>query len=71
MIRRNKEIDVAVGDTRIVILVHEKDGEKVLWPVLRQQPPVNDNEGILGGWTGCVCLYVHLCKAWKTAAFVF
>ncbi|XP_029287202.1 inter-alpha-trypsin inhibitor heavy chain H3-like isoform X6 [Cottoperca gobio] len=46
VIRRDQEIDVADGDTRIVILIHVKDGEEFLWPVLRQQPSDN-TEGIL------------------------
>ena len=49
VIRRDKEVDVAAGDTRIVILIHEKDGDKFLWPVLRQQPSDNNVTGILGG----------------------
>ncbi|GLD64518.1 inter-alpha-trypsin inhibitor heavy chain H3-like isoform X7 [Lates japonicus] len=47
VIRRNKEVDVAAGDVRIVILTHEKDGKEFLWPVLRQQPSANNAEGIL------------------------
>ncbi|XP_029287207.1 inter-alpha-trypsin inhibitor heavy chain H3-like isoform X2 [Cottoperca gobio] len=46
VIRRDQEIDVSSGDTRIVILIHVKDGEEFLWPVLRQQPSDN-TEGIL------------------------
>uniref|UniRef100_A0A4W6EY02 Inter-alpha-trypsin inhibitor heavy chain 3b, tandem duplicate 1 n=1 Tax=Lates calcarifer TaxID=8187 RepID=A0A4W6EY02_LATCA len=49
VIRRNKEVDVAAGDVRIIILTHEKDGKEFLWPVLRQQPSANNAEGILGG----------------------
>ncbi|XP_059185661.1 inter-alpha-trypsin inhibitor heavy chain H3-like isoform X2 [Centropristis striata] len=47
VIRRDEEIDVAVGDTRVVILLHVKDGEKLLWPVLRQQPLEDNVTGIL------------------------
>ncbi|XP_018536979.1 inter-alpha-trypsin inhibitor heavy chain H3 isoform X8 [Lates calcarifer] len=47
VIRRNKEVDVAAGDVRIIILTHEKDGKEFLWPVLRQQPSANNAEGIL------------------------
>nr|XP_033483127.1 inter-alpha-trypsin inhibitor heavy chain H3-like isoform X1 [Epinephelus lanceolatus] len=47
VIRQDKEIDVTAGDTRIVILIHVKDGTKFLWPVLRQQPSDNNTEGIL------------------------
>lgn len=49
VIRRNKEVDIAVGDIRIVILIHEKDGKEFLWPVLRQMPADSNTEGILGG----------------------
>ncbi|KAL7407146.1 hypothetical protein ABVT39_004002 [Epinephelus coioides] len=47
VIGRDKEIDVTAGDTRIVILIHVKDGTKFLWPVVRQQPSDNNAEGIL------------------------
>ncbi|XP_026203022.1 inter-alpha-trypsin inhibitor heavy chain H4-like [Anabas testudineus] len=44
---RDKEFDVAVGDTHMVILVHEKDGNKFLWPILRQRPSDDGVDGIL------------------------
>ncbi|XP_030584614.1 inter-alpha-trypsin inhibitor heavy chain H3-like isoform X2 [Archocentrus centrarchus] len=47
VIIRNKEIDIAAGDMRLVVLVHEKNGEKFLWPVLRQHPSTNNTEGLL------------------------
>ncbi|XP_049444216.1 inter-alpha-trypsin inhibitor heavy chain H3-like [Epinephelus fuscoguttatus] len=47
VIKRDKEIDVTAGDTRIVILIHVKDGTEFLWPVVRQQPSDNNTEGIL------------------------
>uniref|UniRef100_A0A087YLD7 Inter-alpha-trypsin inhibitor heavy chain 3b, tandem duplicate 2 n=1 Tax=Poecilia formosa TaxID=48698 RepID=A0A087YLD7_POEFO len=47
VIMRVKEIDVAVEDVRLVIFIHEKDGNKFLWPVLRQMPSANDTEGLL------------------------
>ncbi|XP_030584718.1 inter-alpha-trypsin inhibitor heavy chain H3-like [Archocentrus centrarchus] len=47
VIIRNKEIGIAAGDMRLVILVHEKNGEKFLWPVLRQHPSANNTEGLL------------------------
>ncbi|XP_028430854.1 uncharacterized protein LOC114553713 [Perca flavescens] len=47
VIRRNKEIDVAAGDTRMVIYIHEKDGMEFLWPVLRQKPVDNNVTGII------------------------
>uniref|UniRef100_A0A3Q2ZJY5 Inter-alpha-trypsin inhibitor heavy chain H3-like n=1 Tax=Kryptolebias marmoratus TaxID=37003 RepID=A0A3Q2ZJY5_KRYMA len=48
VIKRDKEIDIAAEDIRVVILVHEKDGNKFLWPVIRQMPSANNTEGILG-----------------------
>ncbi|XP_058487296.1 inter alpha-trypsin inhibitor, heavy chain 4 isoform X2 [Solea solea] len=49
VIKRNKEVDVAAGDVRLVILLHEKDGNTFLWPAIRQQPADNAlAHGILG-----------------------
>ncbi|KAG7495283.1 hypothetical protein JOB18_046890 [Solea senegalensis] len=49
VIKRNKEVDVAAGDVRLVVLLHEKDGMKFLWPAIRQQPADNAYaHGILG-----------------------
>lgn len=60
MIKRDQEIDVTAGDTRMVILLHEKNGRKFLWPVLRLKPSDSNAEGILGGWSMCSSLYtVH------------
>ncbi|XP_065810899.1 inter-alpha-trypsin inhibitor heavy chain H3-like isoform X1 [Labrus bergylta] len=47
VIRRAKEIDVVSGDTRIVFLIHEKEGNFYLWPVIRQQPMDTNVTGIL------------------------
>ncbi|KAK9528983.1 hypothetical protein VZT92_013106 [Zoarces viviparus] len=47
VIRRDKEIDVAAGDTRMIIVIHERNGEEFLWPVLRQRPLDNNVSGIL------------------------
>ncbi|XP_030586299.1 inter-alpha-trypsin inhibitor heavy chain H3-like [Archocentrus centrarchus] len=47
VIMRKKEIDVAAGDMRLVVLVHEKNGKKLLWPVVRQHPSASDTEGLL------------------------
>ncbi|XP_039908056.1 inter-alpha-trypsin inhibitor heavy chain H3-like [Simochromis diagramma] len=47
VIVRNNEIDVATGDMRMVIIVHEKNGQKLFWPVLRQRPSDNNAEGLL------------------------
>ncbi|XP_068172095.1 inter-alpha-trypsin inhibitor heavy chain H3-like isoform X2 [Antennarius striatus] len=47
VIRRDKEIDITVGDTRLVILIHDEGGEKLLWPVLKQQPSDTNVTGVL------------------------
>ncbi|XP_062271371.1 inter-alpha-trypsin inhibitor heavy chain H3-like isoform X1 [Scomber scombrus] len=47
VIRRDQEIDVTAGDTRMVILLHERNGRKFLWPVLRLKPSDSNAEGIL------------------------
>ncbi|XP_041836769.1 uncharacterized protein LOC121636970 [Melanotaenia boesemani] len=46
VINHGNKIDIAVGDVRIVILVHGNNN-KFLWPVLRQRPSANSTEGIL------------------------
>lgn len=51
VIRRDKEIDIAVGDTRIVILIHLREGKEFLWPVLRQRPSDSSATGILSEWS--------------------
>uniref|UniRef100_A0A3P9C395 Inter-alpha-trypsin inhibitor heavy chain H3-like n=1 Tax=Maylandia zebra TaxID=106582 RepID=A0A3P9C395_9CICH len=48
VIVRNNEIDVATGDMRMVIIVHENNGRKILWPVLRRHPSANNTDGLLG-----------------------
>uniref|UniRef100_H3C3N0 Inter-alpha-trypsin inhibitor heavy chain 3b, tandem duplicate 2 n=1 Tax=Tetraodon nigroviridis TaxID=99883 RepID=H3C3N0_TETNG len=48
VIRRAKEIDITVGDTRMVILIHLHQGKEFLWPVLRQRPSDSGVTGILG-----------------------
>uniref|UniRef100_A0A672YA59 Inter-alpha-trypsin inhibitor heavy chain 3 n=1 Tax=Sphaeramia orbicularis TaxID=375764 RepID=A0A672YA59_9TELE len=48
VIKRDKETDITVGETRLVILLHETAGKQFLWPVLRQAPSDNNTEGILG-----------------------
>uniref|UniRef100_A0A1A8G465 Inter-alpha-trypsin inhibitor heavy chain family, member 4 n=1 Tax=Nothobranchius korthausae TaxID=1143690 RepID=A0A1A8G465_9TELE len=45
--KRDKEVDVTAGDVRLVILIHEKNGNKFLWPVLRQKPSASNAEGLL------------------------
>ncbi|KAK5872482.1 hypothetical protein PBY51_013181 [Eleginops maclovinus] len=46
IIRRDKEIDVAGTHTHLVILIHGKDSQEFLWPVLRKQS-LDSAEGIL------------------------
>lgn len=48
VIRRDKEIDIAVGDTRILLLIHAHAGKEFLWPVLRQRPSDSNAAGFLG-----------------------
>ncbi|XP_008284537.1 inter-alpha-trypsin inhibitor heavy chain H3-like [Stegastes partitus] len=47
VIRRDKEIDVAAGDVRLILLIHNKNGDEFLWPVIRQKPNATDTEGLL------------------------
>lgn len=53
--RRDIVINVAAEDIHMTIFVHEKDGNKFLWPVLTQRTSASNTEGILGG---CVCVYI-------------
>ncbi|XP_051528540.1 inter-alpha-trypsin inhibitor heavy chain H3-like isoform X2 [Myxocyprinus asiaticus] len=48
LILRNNEIDVTMGNFRVVILLHKKDGNVFLWPDIRQQPKDVGLSGILG-----------------------
>uniref|UniRef100_A0AAZ1X5L8 Uncharacterized protein n=1 Tax=Oreochromis aureus TaxID=47969 RepID=A0AAZ1X5L8_OREAU len=43
----NTEIHIAPEDILLVISQHEKNGQRLLWPVLRQQPSTNNTEGLL------------------------
>ncbi|KAM9361282.1 inter-alpha-trypsin inhibitor heavy chain H3-like [Symphorus nematophorus] len=47
VIKRNKEVDVAAGGVRMVILIQDKGTASFLWPVLRQQPSDPNVTGIL------------------------
>ena len=49
MIIRDKEMDLLIGDVRLMILVHDMLGQKFLWPVFRQLPLDDKAEGVLGG----------------------
>lgn len=53
--RWNNERDVVAEDIRKVILVHEEDGNQLLWPVLWQQTSDNNSDRILGT---SVCVYI-------------
>lgn len=69
VIKRGKEIDIAAGNIRIVIFIHEQGGKKFLWPVLRQQPSDANVTGILGGWKGWFCLYVFISDEYVESVF--
>ncbi|KAM8757215.1 inter-alpha-trypsin inhibitor heavy chain H3 isoform 2-T2 [Acanthopagrus schlegelii] len=47
VIKRDKEIDIAAGDTRLLILIHNRGHKESLWPVLRQLPSDPSTTGIL------------------------
>ncbi|RVE73215.1 hypothetical protein OJAV_G00047930 [Oryzias javanicus] len=47
IIRTDKEIDIEVEDIRLVIYIHQKDREDLLWPVLRQIPSDSNTDGLL------------------------
>ncbi|XP_077385541.1 inter-alpha-trypsin inhibitor heavy chain H4-like isoform X4 [Festucalex cinctus] len=47
VIKRDTEVDIAVGETRLIILRHGFTGEEFLWPVLRQRSSDNNAGGIL------------------------
>lgn len=48
IIRTDKEIDIEVEDIRLVIYIHQKDREVLLWPVFRQIPSESNTDGLLG-----------------------
>ncbi|XP_067288175.1 inter-alpha-trypsin inhibitor heavy chain H3-like isoform X12 [Pseudorasbora parva] len=48
LILRSNEVDVTLGNIRVVILLHKKNGEAFLWPAVRQQPKDVSLMGILG-----------------------
>ncbi|XP_056128820.1 inter-alpha-trypsin inhibitor heavy chain H3-like [Lampris incognitus] len=47
LIVRGKEIDISAEGIRMVILPHERQGEKFIWPALRQYQRGNKTEGLL------------------------
>uniref|UniRef100_A0A672QQ28 Inter-alpha-trypsin inhibitor heavy chain H3-like n=1 Tax=Sinocyclocheilus grahami TaxID=75366 RepID=A0A672QQ28_SINGR len=48
LILRSNEMDVTMGNIRVVILLHKKDGDIFLWPAIWQQPKDASLMGILG-----------------------
>uniref|UniRef100_A0A8C8JCB4 Uncharacterized protein n=1 Tax=Oncorhynchus tshawytscha TaxID=74940 RepID=A0A8C8JCB4_ONCTS len=48
LILRDKEVDITIGLTRIIIMLYERNGIKFLWPVLRQRPTGDNIMGIMG-----------------------
>ncbi|KAF7693486.1 hypothetical protein HF521_008802 [Silurus meridionalis] len=46
--KRSNELDVTVGDVRVVLHLHKKDGDFFLWPVVHQLPKSANIQGILG-----------------------
>uniref|UniRef100_A0A669FAT7 Inter-alpha-trypsin inhibitor heavy chain 3 n=1 Tax=Oreochromis niloticus TaxID=8128 RepID=A0A669FAT7_ORENI len=59
---KTHEIDIGAGDMRLVILVHEKNGHKFLWPVLRQHPSANNMQGLLGDAKICYLFWCLFCS---------
>ncbi|XP_034143449.1 inter-alpha-trypsin inhibitor heavy chain H3 isoform X2 [Esox lucius] len=47
LILRDKEMDVTMGSTRVIIMLYERDGKVFLWPVLRQRPTGDNISGIM------------------------
>ncbi|XP_051768546.1 inter-alpha-trypsin inhibitor heavy chain H3-like isoform X2 [Ctenopharyngodon idella] len=47
LILRSNEMDVTMGNIRVVILLHKKNGDAFLWPAVRQQPKDVSLMGIL------------------------
>ncbi|XP_048029054.1 inter-alpha-trypsin inhibitor heavy chain H3-like isoform X2 [Megalobrama amblycephala] len=48
LILRSNEMDVTMGNIRVVVLLHKKNGDVFLWPGVRQQPKDVSLMGILG-----------------------
>ncbi|XP_073681753.1 inter-alpha-trypsin inhibitor heavy chain H3b [Garra rufa] len=48
LILRSNEMDVTMGNIRVVILLHKKDGDVFLWPAIWQQPKDLGLMGVLG-----------------------
>ncbi|NP_001028276.1 inter-alpha-trypsin inhibitor heavy chain H3b precursor [Danio rerio] len=48
LVLRSNEMDITMGNMRIVILLHKEDGSVFLWPAVLQQPKDVSSSGILG-----------------------
>jgi hypothetical protein len=48
LILRDKEMDVTIASTRVVIMLYKRNGIKFLWPVLRQRPTGDNIIGLMG-----------------------
>uniref|UniRef100_A0A673FJF4 Inter-alpha-trypsin inhibitor heavy chain H3-like n=1 Tax=Sinocyclocheilus rhinocerous TaxID=307959 RepID=A0A673FJF4_9TELE len=48
LILRSNEIDVTMGNIRVIILLHKENGDVFLWPAVQQQPKDVMLSGILG-----------------------
>ncbi|MGD1441008.1 hypothetical protein ACP6H9_26935, partial [Vibrio harveyi] len=48
LILRSNEIDITMGNIRVIILLHKKNGDVFLWPAVQQQPKDVKLSGILG-----------------------
>ncbi|XP_016123689.1 inter-alpha-trypsin inhibitor heavy chain H3 isoform X2 [Sinocyclocheilus grahami] len=48
LILRTNEIDVTMGNIRVIILLHKENGDMFLWPAVQQQPKDVKLTGILG-----------------------
>ncbi|KAJ7999734.1 hypothetical protein DPEC_G00197480 [Dallia pectoralis] len=47
LILQDKQMDVTIGSTTVVIMLYEKNGKMFLWPVLRQRPTGDNITGIM------------------------
>ncbi|KAM9525317.1 inter-alpha-trypsin inhibitor heavy chain H3-like [Salvelinus alpinus] len=47
LILRDKEVDITIGSTQIIIMLYERNGIKFLWPTLRQRPTGGNIMGIV------------------------
>ncbi|XP_036386329.1 inter-alpha-trypsin inhibitor heavy chain H3-like isoform X2 [Megalops cyprinoides] len=48
LLGQGSELQVTVGRTRILILLHQQGGDHFLWPDVRQQPPGSHATGLMG-----------------------